>query len=103
MKKLAETGGPAVPDGLSLAPTVSNPFYAEPSHIALSALVLVSILVIARFGRGLISNIAVLTGVVIGCVVAAVLGMMHFDRVADAGWFAVVTPLRFGMPIFDPS
>lgn len=102
MKKLAETGGPAVPDGLSLAPTVSNPFYAEPSHIALSALVLVSILVIARFGRGLISNIAVLTGVVIGCVVAAVLGMMHFDRVADAGWFAVVTPLRFGMPIFDP-
>ncbi|GMB81771.1 nucleobase:cation symporter-2 family protein [Shinella zoogloeoides] len=102
MKKLAETGGPAVPDGLSLAPTVSNPFYAEPSHIALSALVLVSILIIARFGRGLISNIAVLSGVVIGCVVAAVLGMMHFDRVADAGWFAVVTPLRFGMPIFDP-
>lgn len=102
MKKLAETGGPAVPDGLSIAPTISNPIYAEPSHIALSALVLVAILVIARFGRGLISNIAVLSGVIIGCVAASLLGMMHFDRVADAGWFAVVTPLRFGMPIFDP-
>ncbi len=102
MKKLAETGGPAVPDGLQIAPTISNPIYAEPSHIALSALVLVAILVIARFGRGLISNIAVLSGVVIGCVAASILGMMHFDRVADAGWFAVVTPLRFGMPIFDP-
>ncbi|WP_411033466.1 nucleobase:cation symporter-2 family protein [Shinella sp. BYT-45] len=102
MKTLAETGGPAVPDGFAIAPTVSNPVYAEPSHIALSALVLVSILLIARFGRGLISNIAVLSGVVIGCIAASVLGMMHFDRVADAGWFAVVTPLRFGMPIFDP-
>jgi NCS2 family nucleobase:cation symporter-2 len=101
-KALAASGGPAVPDGLALAPTVSNPVYAEPSHIALSALVLVSILVIARFGRGLIGNIAVLSGVVIGCVAASILGMMHFGRVADAGWFAVVTPLRFGMPIFDP-
>ncbi|TAA64880.1 nucleobase:cation symporter-2 family protein [Shinella sp. JR1-6] len=102
MKTLAESGSPAVPSGFAIAPTVSNPVYAEPSHIALSALVLVSILAIARFGRGLISNIAVLSGVVIGCVAASILGMMHFDRVADAGWFAVVTPLRFGMPIFDP-
>lgn len=102
LKKAAATGGPAVPDGLVLGASVPNPLYAEPSHIALAGFVLLSILVIARFGRGLISNIAVLTGVVVGCVVAAALGMMHFDRVADAGWFAVVTPLRFGMPIFDP-
>ena len=66
MKELAAGGGPAVPNGLTLAPTVSNPFYAEPIHIALSALVLVSILLIARYGRGLISNIAVLSGVIIG-------------------------------------
>ncbi len=102
MKTLASSGGPAVPDGLTLAPTVSNPIYAEPIHIALSALVLVSILLIARYGRGLISNIAVLSGVIIGCIAASILGLMHFDRVADAGWFAVVTPLRFGMPIFNP-
>jgi len=102
MKTLAQTGGPAVPDGLALAPSVPNPIYAEPGHIALSALVLVSILLIARFGRGLISNIAVLCGVIIGCLAASILGMMHFDRVSDAGWFAVVTPLHFGMPIFDP-
>ncbi len=102
MKELAAGGGPAVPQGLALAPTVSNPIYAEPIHIALSALVLASILLIARYGRGLISNIAVLSGVIIGCLAASILGLMHFDRVADAGWFAVVTPLRFGMPIFNP-
>lgn len=85
LKKAAATGGPAVPDGLVLGASVPNPLYAEPSHIALAGFVLLSILVIARFGRGLISNIAVLTGVVVGCVVAAALGMMHFDRVADAG------------------
>ncbi|AGA08049.1 purine permease [Sinorhizobium meliloti] len=102
LKQLAATGGPAVPDGLVLGATVPNPIYAEPGHVALAAFVLVSILVVARFGKGLISNIAVLIGIVIGCVAAALLGMMHFDRVASAGWFAVVTPLRFGMPIFDP-
>lgn len=102
LKQLAATGGPAVPDGLVLGATVPNPIYAEPAHVALAAFVLVSILVVARFGKGLISNIAVLIGIVIGCVAAALLGMMHFDRVASAGWFAVVTPLRFGMPIFDP-
>ena len=63
---------------------------------------LISILLIARFGKGLISNIAVLAGVVIGCIAATIFGLMHFDRVGEAGWFAVVTPLRFGMPIFDP-
>ncbi len=27
---------------------------------------------------------------------------MHFDKVANAHWFDIVTPFAFGMPIFDP-
>jgi uracil-xanthine permease len=34
--------------------------------------------------------------------VAAVLGMMHFDKVGNAEWFALIKPFHFGMPIFDP-
>lgn len=104
MRDLSASGAavPAVPEGLSLSASVANPAYAQPAHIVIAALVLVAILAIARFGKGLIANIAVLLGIVFGCVLTGMLGMMHFDRVATAGWFEIVTPLRFGMPIFDP-
>ncbi len=93
---------PALPDRLTLAPSLQNPAYAPLSNIAISAVVLVSILLIARFGKGFIANIAVLLGIVIGALVATSLGMMGFDKVASAGWFAIITPFHFGMPLFDP-
>jgi NCS2 family nucleobase:cation symporter-2 len=93
---------PALPERLALAATQSNVAYAPVTNIVISAIVLVSILLIARFGSGFIANIAVLAGIVIGGLITAALGMMHFDKVATAGWFELITPLRFGWPIFDP-
>lgn len=100
----AATGStiPPIPAKLALAPTAPNAAYAPLANVAISAVVLLSILAIARFGKGFMANIAVLLGIVIGGVLTASLGMMHFDKVASAGWFELVTPLRFGMPIFDP-
>lgn len=93
---------PAVPKGLAISPSVSNPLYAAPANIMVSAIVLVVIMLIARYARGFLANIAVLLGIIVGGVLAGALGMMHFGRVADAGWFALVTPFRFGTPIFNP-
>ena len=93
---------PAVPKGLSLVGSVPNPKYAPLDGIAVASLVLVSILVIAKYAKGFVSNIAVLLGIVIGGIVAAAMGMMSFDKVASASWFAIVTPFQFGMPTFDP-
>ncbi|SFT71074.1 nucleobase:cation symporter-2 family protein [Mesorhizobium sp. YR577] len=93
---------PPMPAGLSLAATIPNAAYAPVSNIVISAIVLFSILLIAKFGRGFLANIAVLLGIIVGGVITAALGMMHFEKVASAGWFELVTPLRFGMPIFDP-
>lgn len=93
---------PPVPQGLAVAASIPNPAYAPISGMLVSAVVLGSILLIARFGRGFVANIAVLLGIIIGGVLTAALGMMHFDKVGQAGWFAVVEPLRFGMPVFDP-
>lgn len=100
----AATGStiPPIPAKLALAATAPNAAYAPLVNVGISAVVLVSILAIARFGRGFMANIAVLLGIVIGGVLTASLGMMHFDKVASAGWFELITPLRFGMPIFDP-
>jgi uracil-xanthine permease len=43
----------------------------------------------------------VLLGLVIGTIIAIPLGMTNFAQVSTASWFQLVTPLAFGMPIFD--
>ena len=93
---------PPVPKGLGLAPSVPNPAYAPLFSIGMSAFVLLTILLIARYAKGFFGNIAVLLGIVAGAVVAALMGKMNFDKVAKANWFDVVLPFQFGMPTFDP-
>jgi xanthine permease len=62
---------------------------------------LLVILLVQRFFRGFLQTIAVLIGLVVGTLVAFALGSAHFDNVASSPWFGVVTPFRFGVPIFS--
>ncbi|WP_230382919.1 nucleobase:cation symporter-2 family protein [Paracoccus shanxieyensis] len=91
-----------VPEGVRLLPTVPNPAYASGANILIGIVVLGAILLLSRFGRGFVANIAVLLGIIGGGILAALMGMMHFDAVADAAWFAPIKPFHFGTPIFDP-
>jgi xanthine permease len=75
--------------------------FGAPQNLAIVAIVLAAILLINRFVRGFIANIAVLIGLAIGFAVAIAAGMVRFDGVADAEWFAIVTPFRFGAPTFE--
>jgi NCS2 family nucleobase:cation symporter-2 len=93
---------PAIPKGLAIVGSVPNPRYAPLDGILVAAIVLASILLIAKYARGFVSNISVLLGIVIGGVVASSMGMMSFDKVARAHWFDLVLPFQFGMPVFDP-
>ncbi len=95
------TGVPELPPKFAAAATQTNPLYAPLGNIAISAVVLVSILLIARFGKGFVANISVLLGIIIGAVIAVVLGKMGFSKVAEAEWFGLITPFHFGMPTFD--
>ena len=70
--------------------------------MGISALVLLSILLIAKFAKGFIANISVLLGIVIGAVVAVGMGLMNFDKVAKAQWFDLVLPFEIASPVFDP-
>jgi NCS2 family nucleobase:cation symporter-2 len=81
---------------------VPNPKYAQLSHIGIAAIVLVSILLIAKYARGFVSNISVLLGIVIGGVVATAAGLMTFEKVGKAGWFDLVLPFEIAAPVFDP-
>jgi NCS2 family nucleobase:cation symporter-2 len=83
-------------------PMTNNPAYAALDNMAVAAAVLVFILLLVKYTKGFLANISVLLGIVAGCIVAAALGKMHFDKVGQAKWFDVVTPFAFGMPTFDP-
>ena len=93
---------PAVPKGMAIVGSVPNPKYAPLAGIGVAAIVLVSILLIAKYAKGFVSNISALLGIVIGAVVAMAMGLMTFEKVVKANWFDVVTPFQFGMPQFDP-
>jgi NCS2 family nucleobase:cation symporter-2 len=108
LSSMAEASGaagstvPAPPPGLKIAPSLPNAAYAPVSSIVLSLAVLGVIIGVARFTTGFLCNVAVLIGIVFGGIVAAALGLMHFDKVANAAWFAPIMPFHFGMPVFDP-
>ncbi|MFA7438600.1 nucleobase:cation symporter-2 family protein [Castellaniella sp.] len=92
---------PDVPQGLAILPTVPNPRYADLTGVGIAGIVLVSILLIAKFCKGFLANIAVLLGIVVGAVITSLMGMMTFEKVARADWVDVVLPFHFGMPKFD--
>lgn len=97
----AAGGQPSIRDAAS-GQMVPNPAYGAPEHLAIAGLVLVSVLLITRFGRGFMSNVAVLLGMLVGFGVSMALGKVSFAGIENAPWVSMVDPLHFGMPIFDP-
>ncbi|WP_407520905.1 nucleobase:cation symporter-2 family protein [Methylobacterium oryzisoli] len=77
-----------------------NPHYGQLAGLGIALFVLLVILALIKRGRGFVANVAVLLGIVAGSVLAALLGLMPFDRVARAPWFDLVLPFHFGMPQF---
>ncbi|BAT59937.1 uric acid transporter UacT [Variibacter gotjawalensis] len=77
-----------------------NPAYAQLQGLALAGFVLVVILALLKWADGFVRNVAVLLGIVAGCLLAGFLGLMHFDKVGKAAWFDVVLPFHFGRPTF---
>ncbi len=78
-----------------------NPGYGQLEGLAIALFVLVVILGLIRWGAGFIANVAVLLGIIAGAVLAALLGVMHFERVVAAPWADLVVPFRFGWPSFQ--
>ncbi|HML14161.1 MAG TPA: nucleobase:cation symporter-2 family protein [Xanthobacteraceae bacterium] len=78
-----------------------NPAYGALDGMAVALFVLVVVLTITKLGRGFVANVAVLLGIIAGAVVAALVGMMHFEKVLAAPWVDLVVPFQFGWPQFD--
>ena len=75
--------------------------FGNPFYVGVAAFVLLTILLVARFGRGFIGNIAVLAGIAAGMLVALMAGRVDLGNVGDAPWLGIVRPFQFGWPTFD--
>lgn len=84
-----------------IAPTVvDGANVAQVSHVVLAGIVVLSIILISRLFRGFVSQIAVLLSIVIGTIVAALIGQTDFSNVSHAAWFGGPEIFRFGAPKF---
>lgn len=70
------------------------------TDIALAMFTLALILVLMKFNCGFLSRIAILVGLVLGTVLAMLIGDVSFTSVGEAEWFNVITPFALGAPQF---
>jgi len=95
--------------GLSLIPVAmtnaaggqDSADFGDPRNLLMALGTLIIILLVNRFTTGFIRAISVLLGLIAGTVAGFMLGMVHFDSVAEASWFSVVKPFYFGAPEFS--
>lgn len=92
--------------GLSLIPVAvdwfaggqkGDPNYADPANLAMATFVLVLVVALVQWGKGIFSAAAIVIGILVGYVVALALGWINFDNVKNAEIFAVPQPLHFGL------
>lgn len=79
-----------------------NPDYGNPVYLCISFAVLLFILLVTRFAKGFMSNVAVLLGIVFGFFLSMMMNEVNLTGLNDASWFAIVTPMALGTPVFDP-
>src|SRR5699024_5412328 len=65
-----------------------------------TALIIVAIII---WGRGFFKQISVLIGILLGTLLAMVLGEVGFSSVGEAHWFQLPIPFYFGVPKFEWS
>jgi xanthine permease len=73
---------------------------ADGQQLALAGGIILVILALMRYGRGFLSQAAVLIALVAGTLAAMALQLTDFSAVGDAAWFGLPQPFLFGAPTF---
>ncbi len=74
--------------------------FGSMTHLGLGLATILLVVVIQRFGRGMIANLSVLLGLIGGTALAALARQTSFHQVAATPWFSMAHPLLFGAPRF---
>lgn len=98
--------------GLSLIPVAvrwaagndtTSPSFASAENIIMALVTLILIILMNKFLKGMLGNLSILLGLVLGTVIASVIGMTDFTMFKEAGWFSLNLPFHFGTPKFEAS
>ncbi len=69
--------------------------YGSPQNIAIATAVLLVIVLLQRFGKGLIKSTSILIGLIVGYLISLALNMVDVQSIAEASFFSVPRPLYF--------
>ena len=82
--------------GISVASGFGTPAFGKPLTMGLAALMIVLILVISRYAKGFVRALSLFVTMIVGYIVAAVVGLVDVTTVEKAGWVAVPIPFPYG-------
>jgi len=71
--------------------------FGNASHLFIAFTVLIVALVAHQKGKGMVSSASILIGMVVGYIVAMAMGMINYEKIASADWFALPMPLQYGL------
>lgn len=91
--------------GLSLTPVAvdwaaggfGSSNYGAPGNLAIAGFVLLLVIALVQWGKGIISAAAVVIGILVGYVLCLMLGLIDFAQVRSAPIFALPQPMHFGL------
>lgn len=98
--------------GLSLIPVAMQNFgggdatakdFGSATNITLGFITIAVILLIQILGKGFLRSIAVLIGLIVGSIIAALMGKVSLTPITQASWFRLPQPFYFGLPRFEWS
>ena len=67
------------------------------NHLIISFTVLIVALWANQKGKGMVSSASILIGMIAGYIVAMIMGMVNYGKIAGADWFAFPMPLQYGI------
>jgi NCS2 family nucleobase:cation symporter-2 len=91
-----------IPVAIKYAAGGAAPFQMEAEsfgslmHWSVALSVVFVALILKFFTKGTLSNAAILIGLVVGYLLALLMGIVNFAPVANAAWFTTITPLPYG-------
>jgi len=68
-------------------------------HWSVALTVVIVALVVKFFTKGMLSNAAILIGLIAGYIVAFMMGMVNFGAVSKASWITSIKPLPYGFEL----
>ena len=71
--------------------------FGNSNHLIISFTVLIVALWAHQKGKGMVSGASILIGMIAGYIVAMLMGMVNYGKIADASWFAIPMPLQYGI------